>query len=222
MFDPSDPIINEKKFPKQDWSHNVYASGGVTLTEPVPRNTPESRGNDLIMRLFYDSDYAGDSVIRKLRRGFLMYVQNSLIHWYSKKKTSIETSSFGIEFMASKVATKYIRGLRYKLRMMGISIRDPCYIYGDNTSVLINTSQPDSTFKMKSNSIAFNWFREHTVQLEMSDYANNIALTDNHSDMQTKSLSYGEKRVNFCKMLLNHTYGEPEHVSRRSEKVCWM
>ena len=37
-------------------------------------------------------------------------------------------------------------------------------------------------------------------------------MHDNPSDLQTKSLPYGEKRIKFCKMLLQHIYGFDEHV----------
>ena len=143
-----------------------------------------------------------------------MYVQNLLIHWYSKKQTSIETSSFGSEFMALEVATKYVRGLRYKLRMIGIPIQGPSYVYGNNNSVLINTSQPDSTLKKKSSSIAFNWCREGTARDKWR--CTYIPTADNHSDMQTKSLPYDEKRAKFYEILLDRIYSETKHVSRRS------
>jgi hypothetical protein len=67
----------------------------------------------------------------------------------SKKQASIESSTFGGEFTAMKQCCKYLRGLRYKLRMMGIPVTGPAYILGDNKSVLCNTSIPDSTLKKK-------------------------------------------------------------------------
>ena len=49
----------------------------------------------------------------------------------SKKQNSVETSSFGSEFTAMKQCCEYIRGLRYKLRMMGIEVIGPANIFGD-------------------------------------------------------------------------------------------
>ena len=92
IFNPSESIIDENQFPRENWSHTVYASGGAELKEPIPHNAPETRGRGFVMRLFCDSDHAGDSVTRRSRIGFLVYVQTSSIHWYSKKQTSIETS----------------------------------------------------------------------------------------------------------------------------------
>ena len=44
-----------------------------------------------------------------------------------------------------------LRGLKYKLRMMGIAISGPSNIYGDNMSVVHNASRPESVLRRKSN-----------------------------------------------------------------------
>ena len=94
--------------------------------------------------------------------------------------------------MAMKVATEYARGLRYKLRMMEIAIKGPYYLYGDNKSLLVNTSVSDSTLKKKSNSIAYHHSRarEGTVRDEWR--CTYINTDDNHSDAQSKPLPYVE------------------------------
>ena len=79
---------------------------------------------------------------------------NTPIYWDTKKMASIETSTFGSESMAMKQATEYVRGLRYKLRMFGIPVDGPAFIFGDNQSVLCNTSMPESALKKKAQSIA--------------------------------------------------------------------
>ena len=44
--------------------------------------------------------------------------------------------------------------------MMGIEIDGPTYDYGDNTSVVHNTSRPAFTLKKKSNDICYHVMRE--------------------------------------------------------------
>jgi hypothetical protein len=61
------------------------------------------------------------------------------IVWHSKKQATIKTSVFGAEFVAMKQGMEALQGLRYKLRMMGVSVSGPSYIYGDNMSVIHNT-----------------------------------------------------------------------------------
>jgi hypothetical protein len=45
-------------------------------------------------------------------------------------------STFGSEFVALKIATELIQGLRYKLRMMGVPIEGPTRVKCDNMSVV--------------------------------------------------------------------------------------
>ena len=90
--------------------------------------------------MFVDSDHAGDKVSCRSRSGFLIYMNTALVQWFSKKQSTVETSVFGTEFVAMKQGIDALRGLRYKLRMIGVLISRPSYIYGDNTSVIHNTS----------------------------------------------------------------------------------
>ena len=119
----------------------------------------------------------------------------------------METSTFGSEFMAMKHCTEYIRGLRFKLRMMGITINGPTFVYGDNQSVLANTTGPDSSLKKKSNSIAFHFVREGTARDEWRTAY--IESDENTSDLLTKCLPSGEKRRKFGGRLLHHLYTAP-------------
>ena len=110
----------------------------------------------------------------------------------------------GRNFLAMKQCCEYLRGLRYKLRMMGIPCDGPSYIFGDNQSVLANTTIPDSTLKKKSQSIAYHFVREGSARDEWrTSYIN---TNDNESDLLTKVLAHGRKRVGFVSRLLHHVY----------------
>ena len=60
-----------------------------------------------------------------------------------------------------KQATEYVRGLHYKLRMMGILVDEPAFVFGDNKSVLCNTTMPGSTLKKN---------RRRTMQLRITTF----------------------------------------------------
>ena len=98
-----------------------------------------------------EADRAGDILNRRSRSGMLVFMNSAPIYWLSKKQTTVETSSFCSESVAMKICCEYIRGPRYKLRMMGIPVSNPVFIYGDNQLVLWNTTIPDSNLKKKSN-----------------------------------------------------------------------
>ena len=139
-FDPTFPDMDKGKFPRHDWSMSIYGK----LKEEFPPNMPKELGREMVMRVYVDSDHAGESLTRRSRTGFVVYLNKAPIYWMSKKQTSCETSTFGSEFCAMKQATEYTRGLWYKLRMMGIPCTEPTYVFGDNQLVLANTTVPAS------------------------------------------------------------------------------
>jgi hypothetical protein len=122
----------------------------------------------------------------------------------SKKQVSVETSSFASELCVMKQCTEYVRGLQYKLQMMGIPCKDPTFVYGDNQSVLFNTLIHESTLKKKSQSIAYHFVRERSARDECCTAYVNTHL--NPADLLTKPLPHGEKTRSFVQMLLHHIY----------------
>lgn len=56
--------------------------------------------------------------------------------------------------MAMKVATKYEQGLIHILGLMGIPVEVITYVFGNNKSFLVNSSQPDSILKNGNNLLA--------------------------------------------------------------------
>ena len=97
VFDPSDPVVDESNFERKDWTSSEF--GHVEGKEELPPNMPEPRG------------LVGDTVTRRSRTGFIVFLNCALIYWTSKKRMSIESSSFGSEFIAMKQCCEYVRGL---------------------------------------------------------------------------------------------------------------
>ena len=117
--------------------------------EAIPVNAAEPQEKEVDVCMFVDSNHAGDRVSHWSRNGFLICVNTAL-------ESTVETSIFGAEFVAIKKGVDALRGLKYKLRMMGIPTSGPSYIYGDNVSVVHNTSRPESVLRKKSNSFCSN------------------------------------------------------------------
>ena len=87
-----------------------------------------------------DSDHSGDETYRCSCTGYMIYVNMALIDWLSKKQATDQKAVFGSEFVAMTHGVETLRGIRYKLHMMGVLIDGPTYVYGDNMSVIFNTS----------------------------------------------------------------------------------
>ena len=129
----------------------------------------------------------------------------ALIQWFTKNQPTIEGAVFGAEFVAMKTGVETLRGLRYKLRMMGVKIDGPTLIYGDNQSVINNTSNPESVLEKKSNSICYHLVREAVAMNEcLTSY---IPTLKNYADMLTKAL-YGKKRRTLVGDVLHYIYDD--------------
>ena len=142
--------------------------------------------------MFVDSDHAGDKVSRRSRTGFVIFINGAVIDWISKKQSTVETSVFGAEFCAMKHGIENLRGIRYKLRMMGIPIDGASRIFGDNMSVVTNSSKPESTLKKKSNSVCYHAVREAVAMGEA--LVAHIPTRKNLADLFTKILSGSTRR----------------------------
>ena len=111
------------------------------------------------MRCFVDANRAGEKLTRHSCSGFIIVLQMARIYYCLKRHNTVETCTFGSEFMDMKLACECICGLQYKLRMMGIPFSNICFMYGDNKQLLYNTTLPESTLNKKSNSIAYHAVR---------------------------------------------------------------
>ena len=124
----------------------------------------------------------------------------------SKKQAEVESSTFGSEFLAMKHCCEYLRGLRYKIRMMEIPLQYYYYVYGDNNFALYNTILPNSTLKKNHHSIAYHYVREGFTNDEW--WKTYKKTCKNFSDIYTKSLLFGINRRNKVRSVLYNIYPE--------------
>ena len=67
------------------------------------------------MVCFVDASHGGEYYTRRSHTGYIIYLNNSPILWFSKKQNTVETSTFGAELVAMQIAMESIRALRIKL-----------------------------------------------------------------------------------------------------------
>ncbi len=135
-----------------------------------------------------------------------------LINWLSQKQPTIESSVFGTEFVAMKLGVEALLGIRYKLRMMGVSVAGPTYVYGDNMSVIHNTQQPESTLKKKILSICYHAVRKAVAMGEI--LTSHVRTKNNFSDFMTK-VTYGQKRRHLLGSVLFDIYDDNSNMKSR-------
>ena len=87
--------------------------------------------------------------------------------------------------------------------MMGVGIDGQTYVYGDNMSVIHNTSTPESALKNKLNSICYHFIHEAVAMKEC--LTTHVPTLVNWADLLTKVLS-GKKKRDLVRGVLFHTY----------------
>ena len=182
VFDSKEINIDDRQFTKEEW-YDFYPDA----KEEIPYNAPKPRGRAVQMSCFVDADHAGDRVTRRSYSGAIIFVNNSPITWLCKRQNTVETSTFGSEYIAMRMAIETIEGLRYKLRMFGVKIEGSANVFCDNESVIKNSTMPESRIKKKHNSIAYHKTRE-SVAAGIIRIAY-VASKDNIADIFTKSLT---------------------------------
>ena len=73
VYDPTEVDFDRAAFAKEDCSYSIY--GDEDLKEVLPKNIPRPLGGkSMTMRVFVDSDHAGDQVTCRSRTGFIVFL----------------------------------------------------------------------------------------------------------------------------------------------------
>ncbi len=74
--------------------------------------------------------------VKQSTTGVVIFLNGAPIKWYSKRQNTIESSTFGSEFNAIRIAAEMNDSICYKLRIFGIPIKGPTNTFCDNESVV--------------------------------------------------------------------------------------
>ena len=74
--------------------------------------------------------------------GILHFLNGTLIDWYSKKMSTVETATYGAEFVSARTCVEQLIDLRITLRYLGVPLREKSYMFGDNESVVNSAMLP--------------------------------------------------------------------------------
>ena len=139
-------------------------------------------------------------VIRRYVTGILVFVNGTPIRWYYKKQNTAESSTYGSEVIAGRIATEMAIELRYIFRMLGCDVKGPVrLLVGDSRSMVQNCALMSSQLKKKHNAITFHRVREAVaVKITRLGY---VDSNSNLADICTKALN-GTKLHGITKRLL--------------------
>jgi len=154
---------------QQNWDYSVYGK----VKEQIPDNAPRPLGKPVITTSYVDANLYHDYITGRALTGVLHYVNGTPISWFSKRQATVETATYGSEFVAARIATEPIIDLRTTLRYMGVplvkmshayvsgdNIDNPSYLFGDNKSVITSATLPQSALNKRHNALAYHRVRE--------------------------------------------------------------
>ena len=121
---------NEQLFslPDYDWIYSVYGN----CSEEFDPNHPVPLGKTVRMSTLVDANLMHCKVTGKSATGILHLINQTPVDWFSKKQATVETATYGSEFVAARQATEQVIDLRYTLRSMGVPIESTTWLLGDN------------------------------------------------------------------------------------------
>lgn len=199
VFDPKRIDTNEEQFAPPDTSWKDFYGD---VEEEMPPKMPRALGKSVRVTCFVDANHAGNVITRRSHTGIIIFVNNAPIIWWSKKQNTVESSTFGSEFVALRVARDLIVALRYKLRMFGVEIDGPTDVMCDNQGVVNNTSLPQSTLGKKHNAINYHVVRESAAAGILR--VGKEATATNLSDLLTKFLAWPRRHALLPFIIYSH------------------
>ena len=114
-----EPDYSNLPHKEYDWQRTVY--GGAK--EEIPHDIPEPKGKHVTTTTYVDANLHHDQVTGKAVTACLHIVNATPSHWYTKRQATVETATYGSEFVAARIATDQIIDLRYALMYLGVPVR---------------------------------------------------------------------------------------------------
>jgi hypothetical protein len=179
------PDHESRDTPKEyDWINSVYGPN----QEELPLDMPTPKGKVMRTTCYADANLLHCLATGRSMSGIIHLLNQTPIQWFCKKQNVVETATYGSEFMVARQATEQIMDLRYTLRMMGIPLDGPAWMFGDNQSVITSSTIPHSNLNKRHNALSYHRVREAISAKVM--YFIHIDGKLNPSDVMTKFLGW--------------------------------
>ena len=140
---------------EHDW-FNVYGE----LQELVPENAPPPLGKPVVLTHYVDANLFHDMLTGRSVTGIIHLMNGTPIDWYTKKQATVETATYGSEFVAARTCVEQIIDIRTTLRYLGVPICKTSYMFGDNESVVNSSTNPYGKLHKRHTALSFHRVRE--------------------------------------------------------------
>jgi hypothetical protein len=175
--EPDYSHIPEKQY---DWAYTCYGDA----KEEIPDDLPTPRGKPVVTSSWFDANLYHDLISGRAVTGILHYLNKTPIDWYSKLQSTVETATFGAEFVAARTCTEQIIDLRLTLRYLGVPVKGPSMVFGDNETCINSASQPYSRLHKRHNALSYHKTR-FGIAAKITRF-HHCPGTDNKADILSK------------------------------------
>ena len=93
----SEPDYSALPVPTFEWAHTVYGD----VSEIIPKDAPPALGKYVTLTHYFDANLYHDMLTGRSVTVILHLMKKTPIDWYSKKQATVETTTYGSEFIAA-------------------------------------------------------------------------------------------------------------------------
>ena len=155
-----EPDYSDIPDPQYDWTE-VYGD----VKEEIPVDAPEPLGKCVTLTHFLDANLMHDILTGRSVTGILHLINQTPIDWYSRKQATVETATYGSEFVASRTCVEQIIDLRATLHYLGVRVRNKSYMFGDNKSVVDSSTTVHAKLHKRHSILSFHRVCEASVEI---------------------------------------------------------
>ena len=155
-FRTGEPDFSSLRDQEYDWTRTVYSGA----CEQIPHDIPKPLGKHVQTTHYVDANLHHDLATGKTVTAVLHFLNQTPIDAYTKRQSTVETATYGSEFVAARTAVDQIIDIRTTLRYLGVPIRDMSYMFGDNRSVVTSSTIPNSTISKRHHLASYHRVRE--------------------------------------------------------------
>ena len=120
-FSTGEPDFSSLKDQEYDWTRSVYSGA----CEQIPHDIPKPLGKHVQTTHYVDANLHHDLATGKAVTAILHFLNQTPIDAYTKRQSTVETATYGSEFVAARTAVDQIIDIRTTLRYLGDTLKFP-------------------------------------------------------------------------------------------------
>jgi hypothetical protein len=151
-----EPEYSDLPETRYDWETSIYGN----THEELPEGAPRPLGKPVVMTTYVDANLYHDYTTGRAVTGILRLYNQTPMDWYTKKQGTVETATYGAEFVSARTARDQIVARRIDLRYLGVHVKGATRMFGDNESVVKSGSIPHSRLNKRHVALSYHSVRE--------------------------------------------------------------